>query len=145
MRTLIERLTVKFLIDNWMLILIFLTSAAMIFGPNLFSSVQVGRLEPTQMVLRMSHEKLVVIDLNSPEDFAAGHVLGAKNVPWSQLQTQLPLTVKNKSMPLIFVCANGSQSSRAVATAQKLGYQQAHFLAGGLKNWKTANLPLKKD
>jgi rhodanese-related sulfurtransferase len=51
---------------------------------------------------------------------------------------------KNKSQPLILVCASGLRSKRAVAVAKKLGYEQAHSLTGGLKAWKEANLPIEK-
>jgi rhodanese-related sulfurtransferase len=42
------------------------------------------------------------------------------------------------------VCQTGARSGRAVAAAKKLGYEQAQSLAGGLKAWKTASLPVDK-
>jgi rhodanese-related sulfurtransferase len=52
--------------------------------------------------------------------------------------------VKNKTLPLILVCATGGRSQRALGTAKKLGYDKAQALAGGLKSWKDANLPVEK-
>jgi rhodanese-related sulfurtransferase len=52
--------------------------------------------------------------------------------------------VKNKTVPLILVCASGSRAGRVLATAKKLGYEQAQVLAGGMKAWKDANLPVEK-
>ncbi|MGH8336001.1 MAG: rhodanese-like domain-containing protein, partial [Gammaproteobacteria bacterium] len=52
-------------------------------------------------------------------------------------------TVKNKTLPLILVCATGARSSRALAEVKKLGYEQAQALGGGLKAWKDANLPVQ--
>ena len=60
------------------------------------------------------------------------------------LEAKLAGTVKNKSLPLLIVCASGARAQRAVAVAKKLGYEQAQALAGGLKSWKDANLPLEK-
>jgi rhodanese-related sulfurtransferase len=85
-----------------------------------------------------------VIDVSEIEEFAAGHVGGAKNVPLGQLEEKLPSTVKNKATPLILVCATGARANRALAVAKKLGYEQAQCLAGGLKSWKEANLPVEK-
>ena len=45
---------------------------------------------------------------------------------------------------LLLVCASGARAQRAVAMAKKLGYEQAQAVAGGLKSWKEANLPLEK-
>ena len=78
------------------------------------------------------------------EEFAAGHVGGAKNVPLSQLEERLPTLVKNKAVPVVLVCASGARANRAVAVAKKLGYDKAEALAGGLKAWREASLPIEK-
>ncbi len=49
---------------------------------------------------------------------------GAKNVPLNQLDEKLAAAVKNKSVPLLLVCATGARAQRAVAMAKKLGYEQ---------------------
>jgi rhodanese-related sulfurtransferase len=71
-------------------------------------------------------------------------MIGAKNVPLNQLDEKLASTVKNKNVPLLLVCATGARAQRAVAMAKKLGYEQAQAVAGGLKAWKDANLPVEK-
>ena len=50
-----------------------------------------------------------------------------------ELEQKLPGMVKNKALPVILVCASGARSSRAVAIAKKLGYEQAHSLSGGMR------------
>jgi rhodanese-related sulfurtransferase len=60
------------------------------------------------------------------------------------LEEQLPLVVKNKNLPVILICQVGGRASRAAAQAQKLGYERAQALAGGLKSWREANLPVEK-
>jgi rhodanese-related sulfurtransferase len=71
-------------------------------------------------------------------------VRGAKNLPLAELESRLPGEVKNKATPVILVCATGMRSRRAAAVAKKLGYEQAASLAGGLKAWADANLPVAK-
>ncbi|HWJ95906.1 MAG TPA: rhodanese-like domain-containing protein, partial [Telluria sp.] len=71
-------------------------------------------------------------------------VTGARNVPVGQFEQRLPEVVKNKTVPLILVCASGGRASRVLAAAKKLGYEQAQVLAGGMKAWKEANLPVEK-
>jgi rhodanese-related sulfurtransferase len=104
-----------------------------------------GSLSATGAVQLINREKAVVIDVSEAEEFAAGHVGGAKNLPLGQLAEKLPATVKNKAVPVILVCATGARASRALAVAKKLGYEQAQCLAGGLKAWKEANLPVEKS
>ena len=131
----------SFLIDNWMLILIALTSGGALLWPVLS---QGKGLNPAQAVQLMNRDKAVVIDVCEPGEFAAGHILGARNVPLGQLESQLPQTVKNKSTPIILTCQSGARSGKAVAVARKLGYEKVQTLSGGLKAWQAAHLPVEK-
>ena len=134
----------KFLIDNWMLISIALASGGMLVWPMVASGINAGSLSATGAVTLINREKAVVIDVSENEEFAAGHVGGAKNVPFNELEDKLPQAAKNKTLPLILVCATGARANRAVAVAKKLGYDHAQALGGGLKAWKEANLPVEK-
>ena len=134
----------KFLIDNWMLLSIALASGGMLVWPMISSSMNSGALTASGAVQLINREKAVVVDVGEVEEFAAGHVGGAKNVPFGELEAKLPGAVKNKALPLILVCSTGARSNRAVAVAKKLGYEQVQALGGGLKAWKEANLPLEK-
>src|SRR4030095_10211924 len=92
----------------------------------------------------INRQRAVVIDVREPEEFAAGHVTGAKNVTLAQLEEKLSGMVKNKSLPLLLICTSGGRAPPAVETAKKLVYKQAQAIAGGLKSWKEANLPVEK-
>ncbi len=86
----------------------------------------------------------MVIDVSDAAEFAAGHISGARNVPLNQLEQRLPEVVKNKTVPLILVCASGGRATRCLAKAKTLGYEKAVVLGGGLRAWKDANLPVEK-
>lgn len=133
----------KFIIDNWYLLVVALASGSMLLWPSL-RSAGAGSLTPNRAVQLINREKAVVIDVCEAEEFAAGHVGGAKNVPLSQLEERLPTLVKNKAVPVVMVCASGARANRAVAVAKKLGYDKAEALAGGLKAWREASLPIEK-
>ena len=133
----------KFIIDNWMLISVALVSGAMLLWPIIQGGTG-GGLTAANAVQLINRERAVVVDVCQPDEFAAGHVNGAKNVPLAEFERRLPEVVKNKTVPLILVCASGMRAKRALAAAQKLGYQQAQLLAGGMKAWKDANLPIER-
>jgi rhodanese-related sulfurtransferase len=134
---------VKFFIDNWMLISVAFASGAMLLWPLVQGAARTG-LSTANAVQLINRERAVVVDVSETEEFASGHVGGAKNVPVGQLEKRLPEVVKNKTLPLILVCPNGARANRALAVAKKLGYEKAQVLAGGLKAWKEANLPVEK-
>ena len=133
----------KFLLDNWTLIAVALTSGFFLLLPVVQGATATG-ISPAEAVQCMNRDKGVVIDVCSAAEFAESHIKGAVNVPLDELETRLDKAVKNKSTPLILVCAAGSRSKRAQALAQKLGYEKVHSLQGGLKSWKEANLPVAK-
>ena len=119
------------------------SSALALFWPAITKGAANG-VQPTEAVLLMNREKAVVIDVCEPAEFAQGHVVGSKNIPLAQLEAQLPQVVKNKNLPVIMVCQVGGRASRAAAQAQKLGFERAQALSGGLKSWREANLPVEK-
>lgn len=129
-----------FLIDNWLLILVALASGAMLAWPRLQGGAK--GVSPGAAVQLINREKAVVIDVCEPEEYAKEHVAGAKNVPVGELETKLPGAVKNKARPLILVCPTGARAGRAAGVARKLGYEDVRTLAGGLKSWRDANLPV---
>ncbi len=133
----------KFFIDNWTLLAVALSSGLMLVWPVLRGAAASG-LAPQAAVTLINREKAVVIDIGSDAEYAAGHVVGARHVPLAQLESRLPEVVKNKALPVLLVCASGSRAQRATATARRLGYANAQALAGGLRAWKEANLPVEK-
>ncbi|MFT4196068.1 rhodanese-like domain-containing protein [Ottowia sp.] len=132
-----------FLLANWALILVALVSGGLLLAPTLRGGAG-GGITPSQAVQLINREKAVVVDVCEPAEYQAGHVGGARNIPLGELEQKLPAAVKNKALPLVLVCASGTRSGRAVGIARKLGYEKAESLAGGLKAWRAADLPVEK-
>ncbi|MFO1279403.1 MAG: rhodanese-like domain-containing protein [Burkholderiaceae bacterium] len=134
----------KFLMDNWMLIAVALISATMLAWPVISGGGGAGTVTASAAVQLMNREKAVVVDVCEAAEYAGGHVAGARHAPLGELEQKLPGLVKNKATPVILVCASGARSGRAVSIAKKLGYEQALSLAGGMRAWREANLPIEK-
>ena len=134
-----------FLLHNWALLLIAIVSGTLLLAPGLMSGVRPGGLAPGDAVQLMNRERAVVVDVSENDEFAAGHIVGARNIPVAQFEQRLPEVVKNKGVPLILVCASGGRAQRCLAKAKSLGYEKAVVLAGGLRAWKDANLPVERS
>lgn len=133
----------NFIVDNWYLIFLALTSGVLLLVPALKGAG--GGVSAAEAVQLINREKALVIDVCEPAEFAAGHVGGARNIPLAQLQERLPQVAKNKAVPVIMVCAKGGRAARAVGIAKGLGYDKAQTLAGGLAAWRSANMPVEKS
>ena len=88
----------KFLLDNWMLITLALISGALLLAPVMQGAVSAG-LSANDAVLLINREKAVVVDVCEPTEFAAGHIVGSKNIPLADLTSKLAAAVKNKGLP----------------------------------------------
>lgn len=136
-----------FLIENWILILLALSSGAMLIWPQLAGGGGPGKVQPAEAVRLINREKAVLIDVSEPNEYAAGHAKGARNLPLGSLgdadaaKKGLPA---NKALPVVVVCASGARAGRAAALLRKQGYEKAVALAGGTKAWGEASLPVER-
>lgn len=119
-----------------------LLSGGLLFWPTLSRQGQGASVSPAEAVTLMNREKAWVVDVCETEEFASGHVAGARNVPLAALDgaKQLPT---NKALPLVVVCASGARAGRAAAQLRKAGYERAVVLAGGMRAWREAGLPVE--
>lgn len=133
----------KFFVDNWVLVLVACVSGGMLLWPLIRGGGR-ATLSTAQAVQLMNREKAVVIDVSEPAEYAAGHVVGSRNVPAGNIGTAKNLPT-NKALPLVLVCPSGTRAVRAADALQKLGHQSVHVLGGGLRAWREANLPIEKS
>jgi rhodanese-related sulfurtransferase len=134
----------SFLIENWIPAVMALVSGALLLWPVLQRGAQGGAISASEAVRLINREKAVVIDVCEPDEYAAGHVAGARSVPLSTLGNASNLPT-NKALPLVVVCASGARATRAVGQLRKAGHTNVQALAGGLKAWREANLPVESN
>jgi rhodanese-related sulfurtransferase len=133
---------VKFLIDNWLLILVAFVSGGMLVWPMVRGGG--GSIGTAEAVRLINREKGVLVDVCEPGEFAAGHAIGARNIPVGSLATSKDLP-SNKALPVILMCASGSRSGRAAGMLKKMGYDNVQVVAGGNAAWREASLPMEKS
>lgn len=102
------------------------------------------RLSPTQVTQMINHSNACILDIRTPEAYAAGHIIGAISIPLKDLSERYRKLEKFKSQPIVIVCANGIESSKAATLLAPQGFQ-IYLLAGGLRAWNEADMPLVKD
>lgn len=79
------------------------------------------------------YRKAQLIDVREPQEYDAGHILGARNIPVTQLKQRLVEIRKDK--PVYLYCQKSSRSGRAAQILHKQGYKELYQLKGGFKNW----------
>jgi len=137
---------VKFIVDNWILLLLALVSGSLLVWPLMRRGGGSTAVSPNEAVRLINREKGVLVDVAEPADYAAGHAIGARNVPFGKIEgaektKDLPT---NKTLPILLLCPNGARAGRAAAVLRKAGYEKAVAVAGGTAAWRDASLPVEK-
>ena len=75
--------------------------------------------------------------MRETEEYAAGHLPGAKHVPRSYLESRIEGVVPDRSTQVILYCASGNRSAYGARTLeQDLGYEHVRSMTGGITLWK---------
>jgi len=84
------------------------------------------------------------IFVDTSQDFARGHVPGARWVPRGWLEFWIVDIVPSKTTDVLVTCHDGGNSVLAGATLRALGYERVSVLDGGMEAWRRAGLPVEQ-
>jgi rhodanese-related sulfurtransferase len=110
---------------------------------GLFGRGAVRNLTPEEVAEGMAAGRILLIDVREPGETAHERIRGALLVPLSRFD---PLDLPDpQGREVVFVCASGVCSVKAVEIAQAAGLPWDAYVAGGIASWKSAGLPLEPD
>ena len=101
-------------------------------------------LRPAALTALVNRDNALVVDLSPAADFEKGHIAGSRNIAPSQFDPENRQLAAAKALPVVVVCRNGQASAAAAARLKKAGFEQVHWLDGGIAAWQQADLPLVK-
>jgi molybdopterin/thiamine biosynthesis adenylyltransferase/rhodanese-related sulfurtransferase len=97
---------------------------------------RIDEVDPADVHSQMNNGATIV-DVRETEEFAAGHIPGAKHVPRGYLESRIEGAVPNRSQHVILYCASGQRSAYAARTLiDDLGYENVESMRGGITLWK---------
>ena len=98
----------------------------------------------SQELIRLMNQGALVLDIRKPDEFAQGHVNGAKHLPSDQILTAGDNFKRFKDKPVVVYCDSGSLAAAAVRQLNQQGFTKAFTLRGGFSGWRAENLPITK-
>jgi rhodanese-related sulfurtransferase len=104
------------------------------------------------VLLQLQSAGVPVLDVREPEEFAAGHLPGAVNIPRGLLEFQVDgheavnfrrvPSLSHRRDPIIVYCRTGGRSALAAEALKRLGFQRPMSLAGGFTQWEAEQRPV---
>ena len=87
-----------------------------------------------QETYREGMRKAQVVDVREKDEFDAGHVLGARNIPYSVLKNSIGSI--RKDQPVYIYDQKRAIAVRAANKLRKAGYTDIYLLKGGYQSWE---------
>ncbi len=110
-------------------------SLALLFGLQFSSFAQkVGNDEFEKKIKELPQAQL--IDVRTPEEFAEGHLVGAKNLNIFDDDFITKIEKLDKKKPVLVYCHSGGRSGEAYDALKKAGFATVLDMKGGFSSWK---------
>jgi phage shock protein E len=87
---------------------------------------------------------LVVLDVRSPAEFAAGHVPGARNIPHDLLASRVAELATARDKQLVLYCRSGRRTLLAEEVLRKAGFTRLGHLEGDYLAWEAGHRPIER-
>lgn len=107
-------------------------------------SSQLKSITSDQLTRLVNQQNALLVDTRSPEQFQAGHIVNAVNIPTKELDQASKKLPKGKKRPVVVYCQSGRTSMKACQQLEKQGFEQIFNLKGGITAWVNDKLPLSR-
>lgn len=105
------------------------------------------RISQADLLSRMEKKdaSLVVLDVRTPAEFAAGHVPGARNVSHDQLAAKLAELEPLRDKDVVLYCRSGRRTLLAEDVLRKAGFTKLLHLDGDYLAWEAQQRPVERE
>ncbi len=93
-------------------------------------------------IIEDAPEDLVVLDVRAPDEFAEGHIEGAKLVNFYDGDFEAQLAELDPDVPYVLYCRSGNRSGQTRVIMEGLGFADVADVDGGTLAWEADGLSL---
>jgi rhodanese-related sulfurtransferase len=97
----------------------------------------------SELAARLSGAAPLILDVRTREEFASGHIPGAKNLPLAELPDGLAALDASPSEEIVVHCERGGRAAQAEAMLRESGYTRLLDLDGHMQAWRAGGYPLE--
>ena len=103
-----------------------------------------GPIAPDEAIRLMNSEDAVVVDTRAKADYKKSHIINARHVPLSGIESRAGEITKDTGKPVVVYDAAGTQAPSAVTKLKAKGYERVYALKGGFNGWQADGRPVTR-
>ena len=137
-----KSLTQKTGVFRWSMALVIIAAAPFVWANQ---EPEVIHLSQDEFVQKIEQPNVVIIDIRTPREYAAGHIEGAINHDHQDLLRDSSILDQYGENDLVFYCHTGVRVKRVTERLKKANrLRQFYHLKGDMRAWRARGLPLVK-
>jgi len=104
----------------------------------------VGVISPSELAARLvSGDAPAILDVRTPEEFAAGHIPGAINIPHTEIGARIAEIDSLRDREVVVHCRSGRRAMLAEEILSRAGFSGIRMLDGHIVRWKEDGYPVE--
>ena len=124
---------------------IFILLLALAFQFTLGGPAAAGEISQRELMQRLDmNEAPLIVDVRRADEFAAGHVPGARNIPHTEITARLGELHGGKDKEVVVYCESGRRAAIAQDILERAGFTGVRHLEGDMQSWRKLGLPLEE-
>lgn len=88
-------------------------------------------------------EGILLLDVRTPEEFAEGHLAGAKNLDFHEPGFAEQLQQLDPNQKYMVYCAVGGRSGKTLQMTEEMGFKEVYNVSEGFKELKERGVPVE--
>jgi hydroxyacylglutathione hydrolase len=102
----------------------------------------IPRVDAAQLRAATADDRLALLDVRDPAEWAAGHLPGSSNIPVADLEERLAAVPRDR--PVVVYCQSGSRAAIAASLLRARGVADVQVFSGGYAEWSGAGYPVER-
>lgn len=97
---------------------------------------------PDAKSLLDEEEDIILLDVRTPEEFAEGHLAGAKNIDCNALNFAEQIQQLDRNQKYLLYCAVGGRSGKSLKIMKEMGFKEVYNVSEGFRELRDQGIPV---
>jgi hydroxyacylglutathione hydrolase len=107
--------------------------------------VAMASITPEDLLARLGRrDPVAILDVRTGAEFRAGHVPGARHIPFQQMASRVAEVPAARADEVIVYCGHGPRAWIAGAVLRRTGFTHITYLRGHWAGWRRAGCRVEK-